>query len=268
MDSKVQKSDSGSDLILRSVEGGVATLTLNRPTARNALSRPLMADFQANLDEIAENEEIKVVVIAGMGQAFCAGHDLKEIRSNNRREIFDGLLAQCSTLMTSIVRLPKPVVARVHGIATAAGCQLVASCDMAIASENATFATPGVNIGLFCSTPMVAVSRAVPRKQTMEMLLTGEEISANTAKDFGLVNKVVPAKELELVTSDLASKIASKSPLTLRVGKEAFYRQLEMDLDSAYRYTSEVMAQNMMAADAQEGIDAFMQKRDPVWKGT
>ena len=267
MDSKVQKSDSGSDLILRSVEGGVATLTLNRPTARNALSRPLMADFQANLDEIAENEEIKVVVIAGMGQAFCAGHDLKEIRSNNRREIFDGLLAQCSTLMTSIVRLPKPVVARVHGIATAAGCQLVASCDMAIASENATFATPGVNIGLFCSTPMVAVSRAVPRKQTMEMLLTGEEISANTAKDFGLVNKVVPAKELELVTSDLASKIASKSPLTLRVGKEAFYRQLEMDLDSAYRYTSEVMAQNMMAADAQEGIDAFMQKRDPVWKG-
>ena len=267
MDSKVQKSDSGSDLILRSVEGGVATLTLNRPTARNALSRPLMADFQANLDEIAENEEIKVVVIAGMGQAFCAGHDLKEIRSNNRREIFDGLLAQCSTLMTSIVRLPKPVIARVHGIATAAGCQLVASCDMAIASENATFATPGVNIGLFCSTPMVAVSRAVPRKQTMEMLLTGEEISANTAKDFGLVNKVVPAKELELVTSDLASKIASKSPLTLRVGKEAFYRQFEMDLDSAYRYTSEVMAQNMMAADAQEGIDAFMQKRDPVWKG-
>ena len=263
----MQKSDSGSDLILRSVEGGVATLTLNRPTARNALSRPLMADFQANLDEIAENEEIKVVVIAGMGQAFCAGHDLKEIRSNNRREIFDGLLAQCSTLMTSIVRLPKPVIARVHGIATAAGCQLVASCDMAIASENATFATPGVNIGLFCSTPMVAVSRAVPRKQTMEMLLTGEEISANTAKDFGLVNKVVPAKELELVTSDLASKIASKSPLTLRVGKEAFYRQLEMDLDSAYRYTSEVMAQNMMAADAQEGIDAFMQKRDPVWKG-
>ncbi len=267
MDSKVQKSDSGSDLILRSVEGGVVTLTLNRPTARNALSRPLMADFQANLDEIAENEEIKVVVIAGMGQAFCAGHDLKEIRSNNRREIFDGLLAQCSTLMTSIVRLPKPVIARVHGIATAAGCQLVASCDMAIASENATFATPGVNIGLFCSTPMVAVSRAVPRKQTMEMLLTGEEISANTAKDFGLVNKVVPAKELELVTSGLASKIASKSPLTLRVGKEAFYRQLEMDLDAAYRYTSEVMAQNMMAADAQEGIDAFMQKRDPVWKG-
>ena len=267
MDGTVQKSDSGSDLILQSVEGGVATLTLNRPTARNALSRPLMADFQANLDEIAENEEIKVVVIAGMGQAFCAGHDLKEIRSNNRREIFDGLLAQCSTLMTSIVRLPKPVIARVHGIATAAGCQLVASCDMAIASENATFATPGVNIGLFCSTPMVAVSRTVPRKQTMEMLLTGEEISANTAKDFGLVNKVVPAKELELVTSDLASKIASKSPLTLRVGKEAFYRQLEMDLDSAYRYTSEVMAQNMMAADAQEGIDAFMQKRDPVWKG-
>ena len=267
MDSQVQKIANESDLVLRSVQGGVITLTLNRPKARNALSRPLMAEFQANLDEISENEEIKVVVIAGMGQAFCAGHDLKEIRSNNRREIFDGLLAQCSKLMTSIVRLPKPVIARVHGIATAAGCQLVASCDMAIASENATFATPGVNIGLFCSTPMVAVSRAVPRKQTMEMLLTGEEISADTAKDFGLVNKVVAEKELELVTLDLALKIASKSPLTLRVGKEAFYRQLEMDLDSAYKYTSRVMAENMMAADAQEGIDAFMQKRDPIWKG-
>lgn len=211
MDSKAQKIDSRSDLILRSVQGAVATLTLNRPTARNALSQPLMAEFQANLDEIAEDEEIKVVVIAGMGQAFCAGHDLKEIRSNNRREIFDGLLAQCSKLMTSIVGLPKPVIARVHGIATAAGCQLVASCDMAIASENATFATPGVNIGLFCSTPMVAVSRAVSRKQTMEMLLTGEAISANTAKDFGLINKVVPEKELGPVTYDLASKIASKS---------------------------------------------------------
>ena len=220
MDSKMQKSDSGSDLILRSVEGGVATLTLNRPTARNALSRPLMADFQANLDEIAENEEIKVVVIAGMGQAFCAGHDLKEIRSNNRREIFDGLLAQCSTLMTSIVRLPKPVVARVHGIATAAGCQLVASCDMAIASENATFATPGVNIGLFCSTPMVAVSRAVPRKQTMEMLLTGEEISADTAKDFGLVNKVVKMEDLMNQAREWATQIASYAPLAMQSVKE------------------------------------------------
>ena len=267
MDSKAQRIDSRSDLILRSVQGAVATLTLNRPTARNALSQTLMAEFQANLDEIAENEEIKVVVIAGVGQAFCAGHDLKEIRSNNRREIFDGLLAQCSQLMTSIVRLPKPVIAKVHGIATAAGCQLVASCDMAIASENATFATPGVNIGLFCSTPMVAVSRAVSRKQTMEMLLTGEEISANTAKDFGLVNKVVAKKELEAATNELAIKIASKSPLTLRVGKEAFYRQLEMDLDSAYKYTSKVMAENMMAVDAKEGIDAFMQKRAPVWKG-
>ena len=267
MDSKTQQIDSKSNLMLRAEQGGVATLTLNRPTARNALSRPLMAEFQSNLDEIAENDTIKVVVIAGMGQAFCAGHDLKEIRSNNRREIFDGLLAQCSQLMTSIVRLPKPVIAKVHGIATAAGCQLVASCDMAIASENATFATPGVNIGLFCSTPMVAVSRAVSRKQTMEMLLTGEEISANTAKDFGLVNKVVAKKELEAATNELAIKIASKSPLTLRVGKEAFYRQLEMDLDSAYKYTSEVMAENMMAVDAKEGIDAFMQKRAPVWKG-
>ena len=264
----ITETTSGEmDLVLREEKAGIATLTLNRPTSRNPLSSDMMMQLQANLDELKENERIKVVIITGSGQAFCAGHDLKEIRSNNRREIFDKLLAQCSKLMTSIVRLPKPVIARVHGIATAAGCQLVASCDLAIASKNAKFATPGVNIGLFCSTPMVAVSRAVARKQTMEMLMTGEEISADVAKEFGLINRVVAASELESATNDLAQKIASKSPLTLKIGKEAFYKQLEMDLDAAYRYTSEVMAENMMAADAQEGIDAFMQNRDPVWKG-
>ena len=256
-----------TDMVLRREQDGIAVLTLNRPSSRNALSRAMMRELQANLDEIKENTQIKVVIIAGNGHAFCAGHDLKEIRKNNRREIFDELLAQCSKLMTSIVRLPKPVIARIHGIATAAGCQLVASCDLGIASKNATFATPGVNIGLFCSTPMVAVSRAVGRKQTMEMLMTGEEISAGTAQEFGLINRVVSPSELESVTFALAKKIASKSPLTVRIGKEAFYKQLEMDLDAAYRYTSEVMAENMMAADAQEGIDAFMQKRDPIWKG-
>jgi len=262
-----EQIEAPTDLVLRTEQNGITVLTLNRPTSRNPLSRAMMKELQANLDEIKENSQTKAVIIAGNGEAFCAGHDLKEIRRNNRREIFDELLAQCSKLMTSIVRLPKPVIARVHGIATAAGCQLVASCDLAIASKNATFATPGVNIGLFCSTPMVAVSRAVGRKQTMEMLMTGEEISAGTAQEFGLINRVVSPSELNSVTFDLAKKIGSKSPLTVRIGKEAFYKQLEMDLDSAYRYTSEVMAENMMAADAQEGIDAFMQKRDPIWKG-
>jgi len=267
MATATEQIEMPTDLVLRKEQDGIAVLTLNRPASRNPLSRAMMRELQVNLDEIKENAQIKAVIIAGNGHAFCAGHDLKEIRKNNRREIFDELLAQCSRLMTSIVRLPKPVIARVHGIATAAGCQLVASCDLAIASENATFATPGVNIGLFCSTPMVAVSRAVGRKQTMEMLMTGEEISAATAQEFGLINRVVSPSELGSATFDLAKKIASKSPLTVRIGKEAFYKQLEMDLDSAYGYTSEVMAENMMAADAQEGIDAFMQKRDPIWKG-
>jgi len=259
--------ENNAKLVTRNDRDSVATLTLNRPTARNSLSRALMAELQKELDEIAEDDDVRVVIIGGAGQAFCAGHDLKEIRSNDRREVFESLFAQCSALMTSIVRLPKPVIARVHGIATAAGCQLVASCDIAVASTEACFATPGVNIGLFCSTPMVAVSRAVGRKQTMEMLLTGTPIDANRAKDMGLINRVVPPKALQDETHQLAVSIASKSPLTVKIGKAAFYRQLEMNLDEAYAYTSEVMAENMMALDAREGIDAFMQKRDPSWKG-
>tara|TARA_B100000749_G_C18388155_1_gene449012 strand:- start:197 stop:1039 length:843 start_codon:yes stop_codon:yes gene_type:complete len=254
-------------LVLRNDRNSVATLILNRPAARNALSSRLMSELQKQLDLITEDQAIKALVIGGAGPAFCAGHDLKEIRSNNRREIFESLFAQCSKLMTSIVRLPKPVIARVNGIATAAGCQLVATCDLAVASSESYFATPGVNIGLFCSTPMVAVSRAVGRKQTMEMLLTGEPVPADRAKELGLINRIVSPEALEKETQQLAESIANKSPLTIKIGKQAFYRQIEMDLDSAYAYTAQAMTENMMAADAREGIDAFMEKREPSWEG-
>jgi enoyl-CoA hydratase/carnithine racemase len=246
---------------------GVTTLTLNRPGARNALSVGLMAALQDEIDAIRADNAVKVVVIAGAGPGFCAGHDLKEIRANDQREIHQALFAQCSKLMVSITHLPKPVIARVHGIATAAGCQLVATCDLAVAAANARFATPGVNIGLFCSTPMVAVSRAVSRKNVMEMLLTGDMISAEKAQAIGLINRIVPAEELESATAGLASQIASKSPVTVAIGKEAFYRQAEMGLEDAYAYTAEVMLENIMKRDAAEGIDAFIEKRKPVWKG-
>ena len=254
-------------LVLRNDRNSVATLILNRPAARNALSVRLMSELQKQLDLITEDQAIKALVIGGAGPAFCAGHDLKEIRNNNKREIFESLFAQCSKLMTSIVRLPKPVIARVNGIATAAGCQLVATCDLAVASSESYFATPGVNIGLFCSTPMVAVSRAVGRKQTMEMLLTGEPVTADRAKELGLINRIVSPEALEKETQHLAENIANKSPLTIKIGKQAFYRQLEMDLDNAYAYTAQAMTENMMAADAREGIDAFMEKREPSWEG-
>ena len=207
------------------------------------------------------------VVLAGAGPGFCAGHDLKELRADPRRAAYEATFARCVELMTAIVRLPKPVIARVHGIATAAGCQLVASCDLVVASTEARFATPGVNIGLFCSTPMVALSRAVGRKATMEMLLTGDMVGAEEAKAIGLVNRVVDPERLDAEVTDLAEQIASKSPLTLAIGKEAFYRQAEMPLDAAYAYAAEVMTTNMLAADATEGIDAFLEKRDPNWRG-
>ena len=255
----------GDALLLRQDAGGVATLTLNRPTRRNALSAELMAAMQTELDAIRDEHAIKVVVIAASGPAFCAGHDLADLRANACESYYKELFAQCSRLMLSIVRLPKPVIARVHATATAAGCQLVASCDLAVASDTARFATPGVNIGLFCSTPMVALSRNVARKQAMEMLLTGDLVDAETAVRFGLVNKAVPAAELDAEVARLAKVILGKSPLTLRIGKEAFYRQLEMPLTDAYAYASEVMTRNMLAHDAEEGIDAFLQKRDPKW---
>ncbi|GGF28397.1 enoyl-CoA hydratase [Aliidongia dinghuensis] len=256
-----------SPLLLRDDADGIATLTLNRPDQRNALSTGLMTALEQALDAIAEDSAVKVVILAGTGPAFSAGHDLREVRADRRREAYEALFAQCSRTMLKIVRLPKPVIARVHGVATAAGCQLVASCDLAVASEAARFATPGVNIGLFCSTPMVALSRNVARKHAMEMLLTGDLIPAERAREIGLVNRVVPAAELEAATRELARQIASKSPLTLAIGKEAFYAQAELDLEAAYAYASEVMTRNMLARDAGEGIDAFLEKRAPQWTG-
>lgn len=254
-------------ILLRDDRNGVAWLTLNRPQARNALSMGLMEALHVELRRVADDPSVKVVVIGGAGQAFCSGHDLREMRGSGGRAAHEATFSACSRLMLAIVRLPKPVIARVHGIATAAGCQLVATCDLAVAAGTARFATPGVNIGLFCSTPMVALTRAVGRKAAMEMLLTGELIGAGRAHEIGLVNRVVPEAELDAATAALAEGIAAKSPLTLAIGKEAFYAQAEMGLAEAYRHTSEVMVRNMLAADAAEGIDAFLQKREPVWTG-
>jgi enoyl-CoA hydratase/carnithine racemase len=251
---------------------GILRLTLDYPARRNALGEGMMATLQAALDAAATDASIKVVVIAATGPAFCAGHDLKEMSQRRAdpdrgRAYFETIFARCARLMTSVVRLPKPVIAEVAGVATAAGCQLVASCDLVVAADTATFATPGVNIGLFCSTPMVALSRAVSRKHAMEMLLTGDSIDAMTAKEFGLVNRVVAADRLSVETDALAARIAGKSPLTLKIGKEAFYAQAELSLDAAYQTTSEVMVTNMLARDAEEGIGAFIARRAPVWEG-
>ena len=255
-------------VLLRRDEDDIAWLTLNRPAQRNALSVALMSALQDQIDAIAKDGKIKVVVIGAAGPGFCAGHDLKEMRANPGRQHYEALFAQCSRLMTSIVRLPKPVIARVHGVATAAGCQLVASCDLAAAADTARFATPGVNIGLFCSTPMVALSRSVGRKAAMEMLLTGELIDAQRAHALGLVNRVVPDADLDVAVAALAGQIVAKSPLTLAIGKEAFYRQAELGLEEAYAYASQVMTTNMLARDAEAGIDAFIAKRPmPEWLG-
>ena len=255
-------------VLLRRDEGVVAWLTLNRPAARNALSVELMTRLQEAIDAIARDTAIKAVVIAGTGPGFCAGHDLSEMRAHPGRAQYEALFRQCSRLMTSIVRLPKPVIARVHGAAAAAGCQRVATCDLAIASEEARFAVNGINVGLFCSTPMVALSRAVGRKAAMEMLLTGDLIDARRAAAIGLVNRVVPAARLDEEVRTLAGKLAGKLDLAVKIGKEAFYRQLELDLDAAYAYTSEVMTTNMLAREAEEGIDAFLEKRKPDWEGS
>jgi len=258
--------NSSEPLLLRRNEGGIVTLTLNRPAARNALSVALMTAFQDALDAVASDRAARVVVIAASGPAFCAGHDLRELRANPGRQHYEAVFRQCAKLMTSIVALPKPVIARVHGTATAAGCQLVATCDLAIAAETARFATPGVNIGLFCSTPMVALTRAIGRKPAMEMLLTGELIGADQARAWGLVNRIVPEAALDRAVGDLAQSIAAKSAHVLAIGKEAFYRQAELGLEAAYVYASEVMTRNMLARDAEEGLDAFLEKRPPAWE--
>jgi enoyl-CoA hydratase/carnithine racemase len=257
--------------LLQENVGSIRLLTLNRPVARNSLSEGLIAELHAALKQIHDDNSVRAVVIAANGPAFSAGHDMKELTARRSdadrgRAYFGQIMDACSAMMQAIVLLPKPVVAAVQGIATAAGCQLVASCDLAVASEAAGFATPGVDIGLFCSTPMVALSRNIPRKQAMEMLLTGEPISAATAKNIGLVNRVVAAGTERDAAIALAQKVALKSAYTVKLGKEAFYRQAEMSLADAYRYAAEVMTENMMARDAEEGIGAFIEKRAPKWQ--
>ena len=250
--------------VLRSDAAGIATLTLNRPAARNALSVALMSALEAALADIAADQAVRFVVIRGAGPAFCAGHDLRELRSLPA-PAHAALFTQCSRLMQAIVALRVPVIAQVHGVATAAGCQLVATCDLAIAADTARFATPGVNIGLFCSTPMVALSRAVGRKAAMEMLLTGDMIGAGRAATIGLINRAVPEGELDAAVLALATQIASKSPATVAIGKPAFYAQAERPLAEAYAYAAEVMTRNMQERDAAEGIGAFLDKREPHW---
>jgi enoyl-CoA hydratase/carnithine racemase len=254
-------------LLLRHDAKGIATLTLNRPKQYNALSEELLTELQGTLDAIEKDASVRVVVIAGSGPAFCAGHDLKQMRANPSQDYYRKLFAQCSGVMQSISRIPQPVIARVHGIATAAGCQLVAQCDLAVASENAKFAVSGINVGLFCSTPSVPLGRNLLRKQAMEMLLTGDFVDAPTARDYGLVNRVVPLDKLDEAVGELAGRILAKSAVAVSTGKRMFYRQLEMGMAGAYEYAAETMACNMMAHDAGEGIDAFMQKRPPEWKG-
>ncbi|PSO14841.1 enoyl-CoA hydratase [Bradyrhizobium sp. MOS003] len=258
-------------ILLRETKGSIAVLTLNRPAARNSLSAAMIASLHAELNDIGGDKAVRGVVIAANGPAFSAGHDMKELTARRTdpdrgRAFFAEMMTACSAMMQAIVHLPKPVVAAVQGIATAAGCQLVASCDLAIASEGAKFATPGVDIGLFCSTPMVALSRNVPRKQAMEMLLTGEPVTADRAREIGLVNRVVAAGTELGAAIELAQQVALKSAYTVKLGKEAFYRQAEMSLAEAYRYAAEVMTENMMARDAEEGIGAFIEKRAPTWR--
>ena len=260
-------------ILREALADGILRLTLTNPSRRNALSEAMMGALQGALDRAAADPTVRVVVIAAEGAVFSAGHDLKELTgrrgdADRGRAYFSQIMATCARLMTSIVRLPKPVIAEVAGLATAAGCQLVASCDLAVAAEGARFATPGVHIGLFCSTPMVALSRNVPRKHAMEMLLLGEPVSATEARAIGLVNRVVPADRLEGETGAIAAAIVAKSPLTVKIGKEAFYAQAEMDLEAAYRYTAEVMVENMLARDAEEGMGAFIEKRQPQWTGS
>ncbi|MEM8804162.1 MAG: enoyl-CoA hydratase [Pseudomonadota bacterium] len=256
--------------VLESRFGKVATLRLNRPETRNALSRIMIAALHTAIDRLGQDAEVHAIVLAAEGPVFCAGHDLKEITAardakDAGRGFFKDIMAECAAMMQAIVTCPKPVIAAVQGTATAAGCQLVASCDLAMASDNAQFATPGVNIGLFCSSPMVALSRNVPRKHAMEMLLTGVPIAAEEANQMGLVNRVVAPESLMSETEALAQQIASKSPKTLRIGKEAFYVQAEMTLAKAYQYAAKVMVTNLLERDAQEGIGAFVEKRTPEW---
>ena len=258
-------SDSTPPLLRRD-NGGVATLTLSRPDSFNALSEEMLTALKEELGRLANDGSVRCVVIAAEGRAFCAGHDLKQMRANPDKAYYQELFTRCARVMQAIVELPVPVIARVQGIATAAGCQLVASCDLAVAARSARFAVSGINAGLFCSTPAVALSRNISRKRAMEMLLTGDFIDAETARDWGLVNRVADDDDLDDAVAELTASICAKSAVAVRTGKGMFQRQLQMPLEEAYAFAGEVMACNMMAEDAGEGIDAFIEKRSPQWR--
>ncbi|MGD8709921.1 MAG: enoyl-CoA hydratase [Ectothiorhodospiraceae bacterium] len=264
--SSVQAETQEERPILVSVENGVATLILNRPRQYNSLTIAMLEELRRQLTALGEDQDVRVIVIEARGKAFSAGHDLREVRSSESRDFHDRLFAACSEMMLTINRVPQPVIAKVQGLATGAGCQLVAACDLAIASDDARLATSGINVGLFCSTPSVAVSRNVSTKRAMEMLLTGDFIDADTAAEIGLINRAVSADALDGEVAELAAKIAAKAPTALRMGKQMFYRQLGMVLPEAYRYASSVMTENLAAEDAREGIDAFLEKREPRWR--
>lgn len=257
----------GGELLLRELREGVVTLTLNRPEQFNALCQEMLAALQDALDEVGGDPGVRAVVLGGAGPNFCAGHDLKQMRARPEKGYYRQLFDQCVRVTMTMAALPQPVIAKIQGVATAAGCQLVAMCDLAVATKAARFATSGIGVGLFCSTPAVPLSRNLPRKRAFEMLVTGEFIDAETALALGLVNRVVPAAGLEAAAAELARKIAEKSPEAIRSGKRMFYPQLEMPMAEAYAYAAEVMACDMMGEDAAEGIDAFIERRKPVWRG-
>jgi enoyl-CoA hydratase/carnithine racemase len=259
-------NQSNDNPLITQREGGVVSLTLNQPESYNTLSEGMLSALQTALDEVAADASARVVILGAAGKGFCAGHNLKEMRARPDQDYYGTLFRACSRMMKTIVEMPQPVIAKVQGIATAAGCQLVATCDMAVAEENARFATNGIANGLFCSTPSVALSRNVPRKKAFEMLFTGDFVGAEESKQIGLVNLVVPLAELDKATQTLAQKVADKSNAATRSGKSMFYKQLGMDLNDAYEFAAENMACDMMSDDAGEGIDAFIEKRKPVWK--
>lgn len=267
MNTVTSQPEAEEPYVLRADRDGIVTLTLNRAGQFNALSQAMISALQRELDAIAPDPTVRVLVIAGAGKAFCAGHDLKEMRANHEKTFLQDLFRRCGRMMMTLTRMPQPVIARVHGIATAAGCQLVSMCDLAVAVEGARFATSGINVGLFCATPAVGLSRNLARKQALEMLLTGDFIDARSALQQGLVNRVVAADALDAEVESLARSIVAKSSVAVGMGKQMFYKQLEMGLEAAYQYASEVMACNMMSEDAGEGIDAFIGKRKAEWKG-
>jgi len=258
--------DEAQDILLRQDNDGVTTLTLNRPNQFNGLSEAMLDALSVEIEAIGKDRSVRVVIIAANGKAFCAGHDLKEMRANPSQRYYEDLFSRCSKFMLSLLALPQPVIARVHGIATAAGCQLVSTCDLAVASEDALFGTSGINVGLFCMTPGVGISRNMKRKDAFEMLFTGDLVSAEAAHGYGLVNKVVPAEDLDAAVQHYADRIKAKSAAAVEAGKQVYYRQLEMGVTDAYDLAAKEMARNMMFHDAGEGIDAFIEKRKPTWR--